>query len=59
MESSGTKYTATTVGPDGSNLLTSMVRANGLAICPENIKRCDVGETVEVQMLNWDEEIEI
>ncbi len=59
VESSGKKYTATTVGPDGSNLLTSMVRANGLAICPENIRRCDVGETVDVQMLNWDEEIEI
>jgi molybdopterin molybdotransferase len=59
VEHSGSEYTATAVGPDGSNLLTSMVRANGLAICPENIKRCEAGETVEVQMLNWDEEIEI
>ena len=30
-------YYAKPAGPQGSNILTSMARANGLAICPENL----------------------
>ncbi|MXY46691.1 MAG: molybdopterin molybdotransferase MoeA [Chloroflexi bacterium] len=49
-------YRASLTGEQGSNLLTSMARANGLAICPENIPVKKQGETVQVQMLDWTED---
>jgi molybdopterin molybdotransferase len=52
----GDTYYARTTGPQGSNLLTSMARANGLAICPENVPQLGPGERVQVRMLDWDEE---
>ena len=33
-----------------------MARANGLAICPEDLPVKQAGETVQVQMLDWTEE---
>ena len=50
-------YRAELTGDQSSNLLTSMARANGLAICPEDQPRIDAGEMVEVQMLDWTEEV--
>jgi molybdopterin molybdotransferase len=50
-------YHARLTGHQGSNLLTSMARANGLAICPEGLPRKDAGEVVDVQMLDWPEEV--
>jgi molybdopterin molybdotransferase len=50
-------YHARLTGNQGSNLLTSMARANGLAICPEDTPRMDAGEIVDVQMLDWPEEV--
>ena len=50
------RYRASLTGPQGSNLLTSMARANGLAICPEDIQEMPAGAEVEVQMLDWPEE---
>ncbi|MYE54161.1 MAG: molybdopterin molybdotransferase MoeA [Chloroflexi bacterium] len=49
-------YRASLTGDQGSNLLTSMARANGLAICHEDIPVKRAGETVQVQMLDWTEE---
>ena len=49
-------YRASLTGDQGSNLLTSMARANGLAICPEDVPVRQPGETVQVQMLDWTEE---
>ena len=49
-------FYATPTGPQGSNILTSMARANGLAICPEDLPRKDKGDVVEVKMLDWNEE---
>ena len=49
-------YRASLTGDQGSNLLTSMSRANGLAICPEGMPVKQAGETVQVQMLDWAEE---
>ncbi len=49
-------YRASLTGDQGSNLLTSMARANGLAICPEDIPAKQAGEAVQVQMLDWTEE---
>jgi molybdopterin biosynthesis enzyme len=34
-----------------------MARANGLAICPEDVTMVKPGETVTVQMLDWPEDI--
>ena len=50
-------YHATPTGPQGSNILTSMARANGLAICPEDLPRMDKGQMVRVKMLDWNQEI--
>ena len=38
-------------GPQGSNILTAMARANGLAICPEDVKSLPVGSRVRVELL--------
>ena len=51
----GTYYAGLT-GPQGSNILTSMAQANGLAICPEDVPIMEKGQLVQVQMLDWDEE---
>ena len=50
-------YRAKLTGDQSSNLLTSMSGANGLAICPENLPMKAAGETVEVQMIDWPEEV--
>jgi molybdopterin molybdotransferase len=52
-------YYANPTGPQGSNILTSMSRANGLAICPEDVAVMEAGETVEVKMLDWNEEVQL
>ena len=51
------QYHARLTGLQSSNLLTSMARANGLAICPEDVPKKDAGEMVEVQMIDWPEEV--
>jgi len=53
------KYQATPTGPQGSNILTSMSRANGLAICPEDEPRKDAGDLVQIIMLDWNEEVQV
>ena len=52
-------YYANPTGPQGSNILTSMSRANGLAICPEDVPVMEAGQTAKVKMLNWNEEVQI
>jgi len=39
-------------GSQGSNVLTSMVHAQGLAICPEDMQIKEAGERVMVQLLD-------
>ena len=53
------QYRATPTGPQGSNILTSMSKANGLAICPEDMPSKDAGEQVQIVMLDWNEEVQI
>jgi len=50
------QYYASLAGPQGSGILTSMVRANGVAVIPENSRGVKAGDMVEVQMLDWVEE---
>ena len=38
-------------GPQGSNILTAMARANGLAICPEDVTHLDPGDETRVELL--------
>ena len=52
-------YYASPTGPQGSNILTSMSRANGLAICPENLTVKEAGEQVRIIMLDWNEEVDL
>jgi molybdopterin molybdotransferase len=49
------KYFASLTGPQGSGILTSMAKANGLAIVPETVKEVKPGTAVEVMMFDWDE----
>lgn len=48
-------YHARTTGEQGSGVLTSMAKANGLAIVPEGILRVEAGSELVVQMLDWPE----
>lgn len=52
-------YYAKPSGPQGSNILTSMSRANGLAICPEGLSTKQAGERVRIIMLDWNEEVDV
>src|SRR4030065_2207788 len=49
------KYFARLTGPQGSGILTSMTRANGLAFIPEVTEAGKAGNTVKVMMFDWDE----
>jgi molybdopterin molybdotransferase len=48
-------YHARTTGEQGSGVLTSMAKANGLAIVPEGTRHVKAGSEVVVQMLDWPE----
>ena len=49
-------YTARLTGEQGSQLLTSLAKANGLAIISEHTDYVEPGSEVTVQMLDWPEE---
>ena len=51
------QYRARLTGNQSSGVLTSMARANGLAICPDDRSRLEAGETATVQMLDWPEDV--
>ncbi len=53
------QYYARLTGPQGSGILTSMSRANGLVIIPEDKKEVNRGEVVRVIMLDWNEEVSL
>ena len=52
----GNQYYASLAGQQGSGILTSMAKANGLAVIPETSKGVKAGDVVRVQMLDWVEE---
>ncbi len=51
-------YVVRRAGPQGSGILLTLSRANGLMIIPEGVYRVEVGEMVDVQMLDWPEIVE-
>ncbi|MBI2868631.1 MAG: molybdopterin molybdotransferase MoeA [Chloroflexi bacterium] len=57
VERRADRYVASLTGPQGSGILTSMSRANGLIVTPEDVKRMDTGDTVKVMMLDWDQRL--
>ena len=52
-------YYASPTGPQGSNILTSMSKANGLAICPDYEPTRNAGDRVNIIMLDWNEEVKL
>lgn len=52
-------YYARLTGSQSSGILTSMGLANGLVLIPEDSKIVNKGETVQVLMLDWNEEVNI
>jgi molybdopterin molybdotransferase len=58
VEKRDDRYFARLTGPQGSGILTSMARANGLLIVPEDKPGVKVGDVVEVMMLDWSEEVQ-
>ena len=57
VEKRSGQYYAHLTGPQGSGILTSMSQANGLAIIPEDKASISKGETAQVMMLDWNEEV--
>lgn len=51
---SGSGYTASLTGPQGSGILTSLALANGLAIIPEDRPGVKAGDKVTVQLLDYE-----
>ena len=49
---------ATTTGDQGSGILKSMIKANGLMIVPEDKEKVKAGERVDVQVLDRTFELE-
>lgn len=48
-------YVARSTGEQGSGILTSVARANGLLIVPENVTNVHAGEMVDIQLLDMPE----
>jgi molybdopterin molybdotransferase len=59
VEKRGGRYFARLTGPQGSGVLTSMSLANGLVIVPEDKPGVKEGDSVQVMMLDWSEEVDI
>jgi molybdopterin molybdotransferase len=53
----GGEYVARTTGAQGSNLLTSMSKANALLIIGEDTRLVKEGDPVRALMLDWSEEV--
>ncbi len=49
------RLVARTTGEQGSGVLTSLSRANGLLVVPADRESVPAGETVDAQMLDWPE----
>jgi molybdopterin molybdotransferase len=53
----GGEYVARSTGPQGSEILTSMAKANALLIVDEHTRTVQPGEKVQALMLDWPEEV--
>lgn len=57
VERDGSGYVARLTGGQGSNLITSLTRANALVIVPAGARHVPAGETLAAWMLDWPEEV--
>ncbi|MBI3360339.1 MAG: molybdopterin molybdotransferase MoeA [Chloroflexi bacterium] len=57
VQREGAVYTARLTGGQGSNLITSLTRANALVIVPAGVTRVRAGETLMAWMLHWPEQV--
>ena len=55
VEKQDGRYLARSTGEQGSGILTSVSRANGLLVIPENVTLVRAGDMVDIQMLDWPE----
>ena len=53
----GEEFVARTTGAQGSEILTSMAKANALLIVDEKMPFVEIGEKVRAMMLDWAEDI--
>jgi len=56
VERQGREYKAHLTGDQGSGILLSMVRSQGLAIIPEDVDHLPAGTKVPMMMLDWPED---
>lgn len=49
------RYEAISTGSQGSNVLTSLVKANALVIIPEGMKKVTAGTPLQAMMIDWPE----
>jgi len=57
VERDGAHYVARLTGGQGSNLITSLTRANALVIVPAGVTHVAAGETLTAWMLDWPEHL--
>jgi molybdopterin molybdotransferase len=50
-------YTARLTGSQGSNLITSLTRANALLVVPAGVRQAPAGATLTAWMLDWPDEM--
>jgi molybdopterin molybdotransferase len=55
LEKRNGEYVARLTGDQGSGILLSMVKAQGLAVIPEDVNRLPAGAEVQVVMMDWTE----
>lgn len=53
----GEGYEARTTGIQGSNIMTSLVKANALLVVPEGVKSVTAGEQLPAIMIDWPETV--
>jgi molybdopterin biosynthesis enzyme len=56
VDRQGSEYKARLTGDQGSGILLSMVRSQGLAIIPEDVDHLPTETKVPVIMLDWPED---
>ena len=57
VERDGDHWTARLTGGQGSNMLSSLARANALLIMPDGVEQLPAGATAQAQMLDWPDDI--
>ena len=55
VEERGEGFSARSTGEQGSGILTSVTRANGLLVVPEDVPLVRAGESVEIQLVDLPE----